>query len=489
MVPASSTLPARGATSSRAELGEIDASCRAPVLLFLVFGALWLLAATALALVGSVQLHNPGFLSEAAWMTYGRVRPAMSNALIYGWGFNAAFAVLLWLMARLSDSMLRGASLAVVGGLFWNLGVGLGVAGILVGDSTGQVGLEMPRYVAPLLFVAYALVAVVGVLAFRFGRSPWVYVSQWYLLAALFWFPWLYSVAQATVLYSDTPGVIQAIASNWYAYNVYGLWLAPIGLAAIYYLLPKVLGQPIQEYGSARMAFWCWGLFASWAGAARLLGGPVPAWVQAAGTAACLLLLIPVVVIAVNHFGTIRRSVGRLKGSPTLGFTTIAAVAFLLAGVLTALVSLRTFAATFQFTFAMEAVSLLELYGFFSMATFGAIYFLLPRLVRRAWPSGALISAHFWATVAGLGLAVVCQLIAGWLQGTAINDPEAFPDYVDVVARTVPFLVGQSLAMVLLAIGHIAFAVNLGLMLMKPRAAVDAAPELFRNPPALEVAR
>ena len=79
-------------------------------------------------------------------------------------------------------------------------------------------------------------------------------------------------------------------------------------------------------------------------------------------------------------------------------------------------------------------------------------------------------------------------MVAGWLQGAAINNPEAFPEFVDVIARIVPYLVGQSLAIVLLAIGHIAFAVNLGLMLIKPRAATGAAPELFRAPPALEVA-
>lgn len=489
MVPASSPSPARVAASSRVDQAGIDASCRAPVLLFLVFGAIWLLAATALTLISSIQLHNPGFLSDVAWLTFGRVRPAMMNALTYGWGFNAAFAMTLWLMARLSDSPLRAASLAVVAGLFWNLGVTLGTVGILAGDTTGHVGLEMPGYVAPILFVAYAMIAVVGVLAFRFGRSSWVYVSQWYLLAALFWFPWLYSVAQATVVYGDGRGVVQAIASNWYAYNVYGLWLAPVALAALYYLLPKVLGRPIHEYGSTRMAFWCWGLFASWIGVARLVGGPVPAWVQTAGVAAALLLLIPVIVIAINLLGTFRGHFGRIKGSPSMTFAMVSIMAFLVAGVLTAVGSLRVVAEVVQFTFASHALSLLEVYGVFSMAAFGTIYFLVPRLVRRAWPSAALLSAHLWSTVAGLLLAVVCQLVAGWLQGTAINNPEAFPNFVDVIARTVPFLVGQSLAVVLLAIGHVAFAVNFGLMLMKPRAASDAAPEIFRNPPALEVAR
>lgn len=489
MDPASPSTTSRTPVPARAELTAIDDSCRGPVLLFLVAGALWLLVSTGLAIISAVQLHNPGFLGDLAWLTYGRARPATTNAFTFGWAFNAAFAVTLWLMARLSDAPLRGAPLAVVGGIFWNLGVLLGVGGILIGDSTGQPGLEIPGYATPVLLAAYALIGVVGVAAFRFGRSSWVYVSQWYLLAALFWFPWLYSVAQVMLVFGAARGVVQAIGSAWFSYNVYGLWLAPVALAAIYYLLPKLLGRPIRDYGIARMGFWCWGLFASWAGVAKLVGGPVPAWVQAAGTAACLMLLVPIVVIAINHLGTLAGQLRRLQGSPTLTFTTCAVIGFVLAGACTALGALRSVAETVQFTYAMQAVSQLELYACFSLAAFGAIYFLLPRLVRREWPSAALVSAHLWSSVAGVGLSVLCLLLAGWLQGQAINDPEAYPNYVDVVARTIPYLVGHSLATVLLAIGHIAFAVNLGLMLLQPRAAAAAAPDLFRPAPALEVVR
>lgn len=484
-VPLSSP-PAAGADAVRAGPARIDASAGAPVLFFLVFGALWLLGASALALISAFQLHVPSAFGDAAWLTYGRSRPAFANAFLYGWGFNAAFALALWLMARLSQAPVRAASLAVVGGLFWNAGVAIGVIGILRGDTTGVQGLELPRYVAPVLFLSYALIGAAAVATFRFRRSGPIYASQWYLLAALFWFPWVYSIAQVTLGLGAARGTVQSVLSAWYAYNVYGLWLAPGGLAAIYYFLPKLLGRTIYDYRLARMGFWSYGLFASWAGARLLIGGPVPAWVQTVGTAACLMLLIPVVVIAINHLGSLPGRLRRVKESPSLAFIVFAAIAFTVVGLGTAAMSLRTVAEVTQFTFVEMALEQAGSYAFFTMAAFGGIYFLVPRLVLRPWPSRALITAHFWFTAAGIVLAVTCLAAGGLLQGLAVNDVERYPEFTDAVARAVPFLAGHSVAWVLLAAGHVIFAAHLVLMLIKPRA-VTAASALFGPPPALEV--
>ena len=492
MVSASSTITPPAAAvptaAGRAGLGDIDASVRAPIIVFFVFGLLWLLAGTAFALISSVQLHNPGFLNDEAWTTYGRMRPAFLSAMVYGWGFNAAFAIAMWLMARLSGSVLPGGIVAAVGGVFWNLGVAIGIAGILSGDATGYAWLDMPRYVAPLLFVAYAMIGSVTVATFRFGRFRTAYVSQWYLLAALFWFPRFFTIAQAMLLFNSPRAVVQSILQSWYAGNVFGLWLAPVALASIYFFIPKITGRPIRDYRIARMGFWSLGLFASWAGVRLLIGSPVPAWVQAAGAAASLMMLIPAVVVAVNHLGSLSDQFRRLKESPTLAFSAFASLAFVVWCVLTAATSLRSVAGVTQFTLVNLAVVQLEVQAFFSMAAFGAAYYLLPRVAGIGWPSGALIKAHYWATAAGATLAVLCLAIGGWMQGSAINNPEQFPEYMNVVQRTTPYLVGHSLALVLLAVGHLAFAVNVVTLLMK-RPTGATATTLLEEPRALEVAQ
>jgi cytochrome c oxidase cbb3-type subunit 1 len=147
-------------SNDRTEQAQIDASAKWPVLAFFGSALLWLVFGGALQLAANIQLHTPTFLADCAWFTHGRLAPAAQNALVYGWGFNAAFAFGLWLMARLSATTLRHGGWLFVAAKFWNLGVTLGLGGILAGYSTSFDLLEMPRFVT-LQHGEYLCLAVV----------------------------------------------------------------------------------------------------------------------------------------------------------------------------------------------------------------------------------------------------------------------------------------------------------------------------------------
>ena len=265
---------ASAAASLRA---AIDASCRQPVLFFFGTAIFWLMAGTVLALISSIKLHNPIFLDQDAWLTFGRVRPAHLNTVIYGWASAAGIGVGIWLMARLCQTPLRAPYLLSAAAMLWNIGVALGVFGILAGDSTSIEWLEFPPYASFLLFVSYACIGVWTVLMFQERVKGHVYIAQWYLLAALFWFPWLYATAQLLLIVMPAQGSVQGIVNWWFAHNMAGLWFVPLGLAAAYYLIPKVLGKPIYGYSLAVLGFWSMALFAAWNGGQHLIGGPLPA--------------------------------------------------------------------------------------------------------------------------------------------------------------------------------------------------------------------
>ncbi|MFZ9938235.1 MAG: cbb3-type cytochrome c oxidase subunit I, partial [Luteolibacter sp.] len=168
----------------------IDRSLRHPVMFFLTSGAAWLAVSIFLGIIASVKVHSPGFLSSLSWLTYGRVFPAHISALVYGWGMQAAFAAILWLMARLSRKECTMVGSILTAGHVWNLGVMLGVIGILSGNGTGMPWMEFPSFAWPLLLISYLVVVVGSFIQFRIRPLGHVYVSQWYLLAALLWFPW-----------------------------------------------------------------------------------------------------------------------------------------------------------------------------------------------------------------------------------------------------------------------------------------------------------
>ncbi|MEC8614069.1 MAG: cbb3-type cytochrome c oxidase subunit I, partial [Verrucomicrobiota bacterium] len=208
----------------RLELSQIDASIRTAALFFVISAIAWLMIGTVFALVVAVKAHQPNFASTYEFLTFGRVRSAHLNAMALGWATNIIFAVGLWIMARLCRASINHKGILFIAGVFWNLGLTVGIFGILRGDITSVEWLEIPKYATPLLAISYALIGVWGVMAFRFRKGDHVYVSQWYILAALFWFPWLYVVAQIMIIWFPARGVVQSVTNWWFAHNVLGLW-------------------------------------------------------------------------------------------------------------------------------------------------------------------------------------------------------------------------------------------------------------------------
>ncbi len=471
--------------NNRLEQQEIDASAKWPVLTFLFSAIGWLILGGALQLIAAIQLHTPSFMAGCEWFTYGRVAPAAQNALVYGWGMNAAFGFGLWLMARLSASALRHGGWLFVAAKFWNIGVFLGVLGIMTGASSSFELLEMPRFVTLLLLVAYALIGLWAVSTFSLRNTENVYVSQWYLLGAAFWFPWLYTVAQVMLFKAPVRGALQPLVNAWYVNGLYGLWFVPVALAAAYYFLPKILGRPIRNYYLASSAFWWLAVATAFAAGSRLIGGPVPSWVATLGTVANFILIVPVVMIAVNLFGTLSGRYAALKESMTLRFIYLGMLGFVAASLLNFALSLRSFAVFVQFTLVGELRDWLLFYGCFSTMMFGAAYFIVPRLTGRAWRSGALVRAHYGATALGLVVLTVTLFVGGWEQGKLLNN-QAVP-FADITKTMMPWFTARSVGLMLLAVGHLAFLVNF-LWSVCPFCSADEASAEIRTPPAMNLA-
>jgi len=469
----------------KAELSEIDESIKYPALVFLISGLLWLLLGSLFGLIASWKLHDPSFMTEFAETTFGRIRSAHLTIMAYGWASNAGFAMSLWIMARLSRAPVRHFGLLFMGAIVWNLGVTVGYIGILKGDMVGAEWLEFPRYATPMLGLGYAFVGLWGILSFRYRRCDHVYVSQWYILGALFWFPWLYSVAQIMVVFAPATGVVQSLTNWWFAHNVLGLWLTPIGLATIYYLIPKVLGKPIHSYYLSLFGFWSLALFYNWAGVHHLIGGPVPAWVLSAGIVGSIMMVMPVTTVAINHHMTMVGSFRMLKYSPTLRFIVFGAMSYTAASLIGSTMALRSVNEVTHFTHFTVGHAHHGVYAFFTMVMFGGMYYAMPRLLKKEWPSAMLIRTHFWFVALGIIGYIFSMSVAGILQGMDMNNPDIpFVGENSVVSRTIPFLVARSLSGMAITIGHIAFAINVAWMLFS-RSKIDG-PTLFVDPNAEE---
>ena len=204
---------------------EIDISCRPPLLVLFSSAAIWAAVAGVLGLIASIQLVAPQFLADCSCLTFGRLRPAAENALLYGFASQAAYGIIIWMLCRLGRVSLCCQSPFVIAAGFWNLGVTVGVVSILAGFSTGFKWLEFPRFAAPILFLAQIVLGLACLFTFHARRERNLYVSSWYLVASIFWFTWIYSAAVLLLGCFPVRGVLQAIVNGWYANNFLLLWL------------------------------------------------------------------------------------------------------------------------------------------------------------------------------------------------------------------------------------------------------------------------
>lgn len=445
---------------------RIDESVRIPVLVFTVSAALWLLVGTAVSFTLSFKLHSPGFLADWAALTFGRLRGLENAVMVYGWACNAAFAGGLWMMARLAQVELRRPAALVIAGLFWNLGVLLGGAGILAGHGTGLAWLDLPAYAGPVLFAAYLVIGSWIFVVHKARTNRHVFVSQWYLLAALLWFPWLFSLAQVMLFIDPARGTMQALVHAWFGGGMVSLWFVPVGTALLYYLVPKMLARPISNYYLTLYGFWTLAIFGGWAGATRLIGGPVPAWVVSTGVAASIMLVVFVVVLAITLVPTVFGAAPALRRDWAFRFLAVGLAALVLAEVATVAFSFRGVAEVVQFSLLRTAHTQLLLYGFFSMVAFGAFYYFVPRVAGGAALLPGMAGFHFWASVVGLVTGVGALAVGGYEQALALNTlppgAEAAPTpFLDIVGALAPYLFSQTLAQVALVVAHVAFLVNI----------------------------
>ena len=416
-----------------ASAAESDASCRLPVTLLWLSASVWLLVSSALALIAAIQLHAPAFLAGCAWLTYGHSRAAAENIFLYGFASQAAIAMALWLMSHAGRTWLVGGRTIFIATLFWNLGVLVGACGILAGDGTGHEWLEFPRYASSLIFFSYLFIATCGLLTFHARREPTVSISQWFVFAALFWFAWAYATANLLLIFHPVRGTMQSAVAYWFANAFATLWLGGIGLAALFYFLPRLSRQPLESSIAATFGFWGFVLFGALTGIPAASG--LPAWMSSLSGVAGVLLLVPLYAFALNW----RRALvaGVQSAEYPLKFFKFAAIAFLVAGGARALMGIAPLNRAVELTFASAALHPLWLYGFFAMTAFGTAAVALPTPSTDAVKTRSTRPQFLCATI-GVVLLAGGLAGAGLMQGAARSD--ATISFLSGVRKTLPFL-------------------------------------------------
>ena len=445
-----------------AERVEADRSTAFVSFVFLSCAVVWLVAGSLAGLTSSIKLHEPDWLVQQAWLTFGRIRTIHLNMIAYGWAPMAAFGIANWLLPRLLKTPLVGGRYAILGCMIWNAGLIAGVGCIAAGISDGMEWLEIPWQVDILIVVGGALMGLPLVYTLQARKVDHLYVSVWYMGAALFWFPILFLIANLPAMHF---GVEQATMNWWFGHNVLGLFYTPMALASVYYFLPKIIGRPVQSYNLSLLGFWTLAFFYGQVGGHHLIGGPVPGWLITLSIVQSVMMIVPVISFSVNQHLTMKGYFSKLIYSPTLRFIVLGGMMYTLSSIQGSVEAIRAVNTVAHFTHFTVAHAHLGLYGFFTMVMFGAIYFVMPRVMSWEWPYPGLIAAHFWLVVAGFSIYFIGLTIGGWLQGLAMLD--AAQPFMESVKVTIPYLQSRTVGGAIMTLGHLVFAGHFAAMVLR----------------------
>jgi len=433
---------------------EIDASCRLPLLALLVGASIWLVIGTVLALIASIRFHAPpDFLAGCPLLTYGRVVAAANDALVYGFCIPASLAVVIWVFSRLSQTVYTLPLVPVVAAHIWHLGVFVGLASILLGNSTGFAWLEFPRGGSILLFVAFVLIAIPTAGSFGFRLEKTLYPSHWFLLAALLWFPWSYASANIFLVSMPVRGVAQAVINLWFANNLLYVWFSLVGLGIAFYFLPKLTNRPLHTYFYALYVFWTLALFGAWGGIPQ--GSPFPAWITSLSSIASVLLIVPVIGVAVITAQTLcggpKRAVPKRAalGGP-LSFIKLGLAAFVISSLFYIALACPHLSRVLEFTWFGQAQVQLQIWGFLAAVLFGALYYILPLALGFEFKFPQFVRVHFYLLEFGVLLWVLPLAIGGYEQGANGYSLDASLNCLRI----------STLGLILLLVGNLLFALN-----------------------------
>ncbi|HRK77228.1 MAG: cytochrome-c oxidase, cbb3-type subunit I [Hydrogenophilales bacterium 17-64-11] len=391
---------------------------------FAIMTVVWGIVGMLVGVTLATQLIWPELTYGIEWLSYGRLRPLHTNAVIFAFGGSGLFAVSYYIVQRTCQVRLWAEKLAAFTFWGWMAVIVLAAITLPMGyTSTKEYAeLEWPiDILITLVWVAYALVFF-GTIAKR--KTKHIYVSNWFFGAYILTIAILHIVnnlelpVTLTKSYSLYAGVQDAMVQWWYGHNAVGFFLTTAFLGMMYYFIPKQAGRPIYSYRLSVVHFWSLNFIYMWAGPHHLQYTALPDWAQSLGMVFSLMLLAPSWGGMMNGIMTLSGAWHKLRTDPILKFLVTALSFYGMSTFEGPMMAIKTVNALSHYTEWTVGHVHSGALGWVAMITIGSMYYLIPRLYgRESMYSTKMIEWHFWLSTIGVVLYIASMWIAGVAQG------------------------------------------------------------------------
>ncbi|MGB7180701.1 MAG: cytochrome-c oxidase, cbb3-type subunit I, partial [Burkholderiaceae bacterium] len=419
---------------------------------FSIMTVVWGIVGMLVGVFIAAQLAWPDITHGVSWLSYGRLRPLHTNAVIFAFGGSALFASSYYVVQRTCQARLWGGWLVPFTFWGWMLVIVLAAITLPMGitQSKEYAELEWPiDILIAAVWVAYALVFF-GTIVKR--KTTHIYVANWFYGAFILTVAVLHIVNSAAIpvsltkSYSAYAGVQDAMIQWWYGHNAVGFFLTAGFLGMMYYFVPKQVGRPVYSYRLSIVHFWALIFTYMWAGPHHLHYTALPDWAQSVGMVFSLILLAPSWGGMINGIMTLSGAWDKLRTDPVLKFLIVSLSFYGMSTFEGPMMSIKTVNALSHYTDWTIGHVHSGALGWVGMISLGSIYYLLPRLYgRQSMYSVRAIEIHFWMATLGIVAYIAAMWIAGVMQGLMwrATNPDGTLTYafVESVKATFPYYV------------------------------------------------
>jgi cytochrome c oxidase cbb3-type subunit 1 len=438
---------------------------------FAIMTIVWGIVGMLVGVIIAAQLTWPALNFDLPWLSFGRLRPLHTNAVIFAFGGCALFASSYYCVQRTCQTRLLSDRLAAFTFWGWQLVIVAAAVTLPLGltSSKEYAELEWPiDLLITLVWVAYAVVFI-GTIAKR--RVKHIYVANWFFAAFILAVAMLHIVNSAALpvsfwkSYSVYAGVQDAMIQWWYGHNAVGFFLTAGFLGIMYYFVPKQAGRPIYSYRLSIVHFWSLVFTYIWAGPHHLHYTALPDWAQSLGMVMSLILLAPSWGGMINGIMTLSGAWDKLRTDPVLRFLIVSVSFYGMSTFEGPMMAIKTVNALSHYTDWTIGHVHSGALGWVAFVSFGAMYYLIPRLFNRELYSLKLVEVHFWVCTIGIVLYITAMWVAGIMQGLmwrAVNtDGTLTYSFVESVQAMHPFYLIRLLGGTLFLLGTLVMAYNL----------------------------